>query len=129
MRNTRVFSDLDFNFTRNPVTNDVSRRFNEDAVKRSLRHLIMTNNYERPFHSEIGTPIRKLLFENATPMLGVMLKKAIVDVVTSFEPRVQIISVTVKVDPDGHSVNVSLEFTILNTLTPLTLDLTLQRTR
>jgi phage baseplate assembly protein W len=129
MRNTRIFSDLDLNFTKNPVTGDVQRRFDEDSVKTSLRNLIQTSNFERPFHSEIGSPIKKLLFETATPMLGVVLKRAIADVVTSFEPRVQIVDITVTLDTDGHSVNVTLEFTILNTLAPMTLDLTLQRTR
>lgn len=126
---TRTFSDLDLNFTKNPVSLDVTRRYDEDAVKNSIKNLILTGNYERPFHSEIGSPIRKLLFEPATPMLGAMLKRTIQDVINTFEPRVSIIDIVCVVAPDDYTINVSIEFTILNTTAPITLDLTLQRTR
>jgi phage baseplate assembly protein W len=128
-RNTRTFSDLDFNFTAHPVTGDIVRRFDENAVKSSLRNLILTANYERPFHSEIGSPIKRLLFEPATPMLQVMLKRAITDTVNNFEPRVELLDVGVVVSADTYTVNVSIEFRIVNTTRPITLDLTLERTR
>jgi len=127
--NTRTFSDLDLNFTKNPVTLDVTRRYDEDAVKTALKNLILTANYERPFHSEIGSPIKKLLFEPASPILGAMLKRTIQDTINTFEPRVQIIDIICVVAPDENTINVSIEFTILNTTAPITLDLTLQRTR
>ena len=128
-RNTRIFSDLDFNFTAHPVTGDVARRFDENAVKTSLKNLIMTANYERPFHSEIGSPIKRLLFEPVTPMLEVMLRRAIIDTIDNFEPRVQVIDVIVVVSEDEYEVGVTIEFKITNTNQPLTLDLTLERTR
>jgi phage baseplate assembly protein W len=127
--NTRTFSDLDFNFTKNPVTLDVARRYDEDSVKNALKNLILTNNYERPFHSEIGSPIKRLLFEPASPMLGAMLKRTIRDVINTFEPRVNIIDIICVVASDEQTINVTIEFTILNTTAPITLDLTLQRTR
>jgi hypothetical protein len=127
--NTRTFSDLDLNFTKNPVTKDVTRRYDEDAVKNALKNLILTSNYERPFHSEIGSPIRKLLFEPASPMLGAMLKRTIEDTITSFEPRVNIVDIICVVASDEQTIDVTIEFTILNTTAPITLDLTLQRTR
>lgn len=128
-RNTRIFSDLDFNFTAHPVTKDLVRRYDEEAVKAALKNLILTRNFERPFHSEIGSPIRALLFEPATPMLGVILKQAIIDVINNFEPRVNLIDVSANVDEDSNNINVSIEFKIVNTERPLTLDLTLERTR
>lgn len=128
-RNTRTFSDLDLNFTAHPVTKDITRRFDENAVKTSLRNLILTSNYERPFHSEIGSPIKRLLFEPATPMLQVMLKKAIEDTVLNFEPRVQLLEVDVNVSGDNNSVYISIYFKIVNTERPLSLDLVLERTR
>jgi phage baseplate assembly protein W len=127
--NTRTFSDLDLNFTKNPVTKDVTRRFDEDAVKNSIKNLVLTGNYERPFHSEIGSPIRQLLFEPATPMLGAMLKRSIEDLINTFEPRVNLIDIICVVAEDDYTIDVSIEFTILNTTAPITLDLTLQRTR
>ena len=128
-RNTRTFSDLDLNFTAHPVTKDVSRRYDENSVKTALRNLILTRNYERPFHSEIGSPIRSLMFEPATPMLGVMLRKAIFDVVNNFEPRVVLTEVDINVSDENNAVYITIEFKIVNTERPLTLDLTLERTR
>jgi phage baseplate assembly protein W len=128
-KNTRIFSDLDFNFSAHPVTKDVSRRYDENAVKTALKNLILTRNYERPFHSEIGSPIRSLMFEPATPMLGIMLRQAIFDVVNNFEPRVQLTEVNVNVSDENNAIYITVEFKIVNTERPLTLDLTLERTR
>jgi len=128
-RNTRIFSDLDLNFTAHPVTKDIVRRFDENAVKSSLKNLILTANYERPFHSEIGSPIRALLFEPASPLVIASMKKAIWDMVNNFEPRVVLLNVDVRYIPDGNELGVTIEFTIVNTERPLTLDLVLERTR
>jgi phage baseplate assembly protein W len=128
-RNTRTFSDLDFNFTAHPVTGDIVRRFDEQAIKNALKNLILTSNYERPFHSDIGSPIKRLLFEPATPMLQVMMERAITDTVNNFEPRVELLNVDVVVSEDDYTVYVTIEFRIINTTQPLTLELTLERTR
>jgi phage baseplate assembly protein W len=128
-RNTRIFSDLDLNFTAHPVTKDISRRYDENAIKASLKNLILTSNYERPFHSEIGSQVRALLFEPATPMTRALLERSIEDLVTNFEPRVQLINVQADVSEDNNAVYVSVEFKIVNTERPLTLELVLERTR
>jgi phage baseplate assembly protein W len=128
-RNTRIFSDLDLNFTAHPVTKDISRRYDDNAIKQSIKSLLLTRNYERPFHSEIGSPIRALLFELPGPMFTIMLQRAIIDVINNFEPRVEIIDVKVNDSIDANEVYVSLEFKIINTERPITLDLALERTR
>jgi phage baseplate assembly protein W len=128
-RNTRIFSDLDLNFTAHPVTKDITRRYDENAIKTSLKNLILTRNFERPFHSEIGSPINALLFEPPSPMLNITLQRAIVDVVNNFEPRVDLLDVSVLSSPDENSLYVTITFKIVNTQQPLTLDLTLERTR
>lgn len=125
----RTFSDLDLNFTAHPVTGDISRLYDENAVKRSVRNLLQTNNFERPFHSEIGSQIRALLFEPASPVLNTMLKRVIADTITTFEPRVVVNSVTVSSNADNNSLNVTLVFTIVNTVNPVTMNVVLQRTR
>ena len=129
VRNTRIFSDLDLNFTKHPVTKDITRRYDDNAIKQSVKNLLLTRNFERPFHSEIGSPIRQLLFDNPGPMFNVMLKRAVIDVINNFEPRVNIIDVRVDDYSDANEVYVTLEFTIVNTERPLTLDLALERTR
>jgi phage baseplate assembly protein W len=128
-RNTRIFSDLDLNFTAHPVTGDITRRFDEDAIKQSVKNLLLTRNYERPFHSEIGSPVRQLLFDLPGPMFNVMLQRAIIDVINNFESRVSIIDVRVDDYSDANEVYITLEFKIVNTERPLTLDLALERTR
>ena len=128
-RNTRLFSDLDFNFTAHPVTKDVVRRYDDNAIKAALKNLILTSNYERPFHPEIGTPIKSLLFEPATPLLASSIKQAVVNTINNFEPRVELTDVSVSVDEDSNYVGISIEFKIVNTTRPITLDLTLERTR
>lgn len=128
-RNTRIFSDLDFNFTAHPVTKDLVRTFDENAIKRSIKNLLLTRNFERPFHSEIGSPIRQLLFNPPGPMFSVMLQRAIVDVITNFEPRVEILGVSVDDYSDANAVGITLEFKILNTERPITVEYTLERTR
>ena len=125
----RTFSDLDLNFTAHPVTGDISRLYDENAIKRSVRNLLQTNNFERPFHSEIGSQIRALLFEPASPVLNTMLKRVIADTITTFEPRVVVNSVTVSSNADNNSLNVTLIFTIVNTVNPVTMNFVLQRTR
>ena len=128
-RSTRLFSDIDLNFTAHPVTKDITRRFDENAIKASLRNLLLTRNFERPFHSEIGSPIRALMFELPGPMFDVMLQRAIIDVINNFEPRIEIIDVLVNDASDLNAVYVTLEFKIVNTERPITLDLALERTR
>jgi phage baseplate assembly protein W len=128
-RNTRTYSDLDFNFTAHPVTKDLVRRYDENAIKAAVKNLVLTNNFERPFHSEIGSPIRRLLFDLATPMFAITLKRAIIDVITNFEPRVEIIDVIINDQSDSNAVYVRIEFRIVNTQRPLAVDLLLERTR
>jgi phage baseplate assembly protein W len=128
-RSTRLFSDIDLNFTAHPVTKDITRRYDENAIKASVKNLLLTRNFERPFHSEIGSPIRALMFELPGPMFDVMLQRAIIDVINNFEPRVEIIDVRVNDASDLNAVYVTLEFKIVNTERPITLDLALERTR
>ena len=128
-RNTRLFSDLDFNFSPHPVTGDLVVKYDEHAIKQSLKNLIMTRNYERPFHSDIGSPVRELLFDLITPMTGLMVKRAIVDLVSNYEPRVVLTDVDVVASPENNSLYVSISFRIVNTEKPLTLDFVLERTR
>lgn len=128
-RTTRIFSDIDINFMAHPATGDVARKFDENAIKQSVKNLVLTQNYERPFHPEIGSQIRGLLFEPYSPALSNTLRRAITDTITNFEPRVRLLDVIVTASPDTNSIYVSIEFTIINTLRPLSVDITLTRTR
>jgi len=128
-RNTRTFSDFDLNFFAHPATKDIAMKYDEEAIKASIRNLVLTQHYERPFHSEIGSQINGLLFEPYTPMLKSLLQRAIKDTILNFEPRVILNEVYVNLLPDSNSVKVNIYFTIINTTRPIQLDLILERTR
>ena len=128
-RNTRTFTDLDLNFLAHPVTKDVTTKVDEQAIKASIRNLILTSNYEKPFHPEIGSPIKSLLFEPATPILPVLIERAIHQTIDNYEPRVRLTSVKANLSADNNAVYVTIEFVIVNTSVPLIVDLILTRTR
>jgi len=127
--NTRQFTDLDLNFTPHPVTGDVGFKVDENAIKQAVKNLVLTQNFERPFHSEIGSSLRSLLFEPATPMTKEILRKTISDTITNFEPRVELIGVDINYTLDDTAVNVRVRFKVINTFTPIDVNLTLERTR
>ena len=128
-KNTRSFSDLDLNFVANPITGDVSLKYDENAIKQSVKNLLQLRHYEKPWHSEIGSPLRELLFENITPLTEAMAKRAIIDVISNFEPRVNLIDVNVIASDENNSLYISVVFRIVNTERPITLDFILERTR
>lgn len=125
----RLFTDFDLDFTKHPVTGDVAVLRNENAIKRSIRNIILTNHYERPFHSEIGCSIRHLLFNPAGPILNNTIKRVISDTITEFEPRVRIIGMEVTTEIDNNAAYISLQFVIVNTTRPINMDIVLERTR
>lgn len=128
-KNTRTFSDIDLNFTAHPVTGDIVKRYDDAAIKQSVKNLVLTQNYERPFHSEIGSQLRGLLFEPASPITARLIEKTIQQTILNFEPRVVLNGVVAQFSPDNNSVYVTVSYTIVNTTTPQTINLTLERTR
>lgn len=127
--NTRTFTDIDINFTKHPVSGDVVRRIDDAAIKQSIRNLVQTSNYDRPFHPEIGSQLRALLFEPVSPLTALQIQKAISQTIINYEPRVVLTNVSVKFSPDNNAVYATIEYRIVNTSTPLSVNLTLQRTR
>ena len=124
------YSDLDLDFLRNPTTNDVVIKRGDDAIKRSIRNLILTNYYDRPFRPSIGSNVQKLLFDEiADPLVKNLLETAIKETVYKFEPRVRLDYVEVTPDLDANGLNVKLQYTILNREEPITTSLFLERIR
>jgi hypothetical protein len=123
------YADLDLDFLMNPTTKDVVRKTGNDAIKRSIRNLILTNFYDRPFRSYIGSNVQKLLFENAVPLAINFLKDAIKEVVYNYEPRVELQQVDVVFDEDNNGFNVTLYYVILNRGEPVVTGIFLERIR
>ena len=128
-RNTRTFSDLNLLFTVNPATRDITKRFDEEAIKASVRNLIQTKNFERPFHPEIGCQLNNLLFENLTLPVFQLMKKTVFDVLEKFEPRIVVLDVLAQQRPDNNELDVTIIFKIINSERPITLKTTIQRVR
>ena len=128
-RSNRIYSDLNLNFTKNPATKDVARLTDIEAVKRSVRNLILTNRFERPFHPEIGSDIRSLLFENMSPVIEVLLQDRIKDTLQTYEPRVNLNDIIVQGDMDKNEYRVSISFYIQNVPDPIIVTEFLQRLR
>jgi hypothetical protein len=128
-RNTRTYTDLDFNFLPHPATRDVTVRYDENSIKQSIRNLILTRNYERPFRSNIGCQVKALLFEPITPILTAMIERTISDTIANFEPRVDLLGVAVRFSPENNDAYITVMFKIKNTETPVSVNLILERTR
>ena len=129
IRNTRTFKDLDFNFSPHPVTGDAARKYDVEAIKQSIKSLVLTNHYERLFHPEIGSQVSAMLFENTGPLLQVLLQTAITNTIINLEPRVELKKVNVLTNEDNNTIYVTVTFKILNTTTPVNVDIILKRTR
>ena len=118
-RNVRQYRDLDLFFSRKNGTNDIEKITDVEAVKRSIRNLVLTNFYEKPFHPEIGSGIRDMLFENMTPITAVVLARKVEDVIENFEPRARLISVRSLPNLDRNEYKVTIEFFVVNAPTEL----------
>jgi len=129
MLNTRTFTDIDMAFSSLPVSGDIAVKTGEAAIKQAIRNIILTNNYERPFHPEIGSQVRNLLFDNYTPLTSAVLEQSIRNAITNFEPRARLLEVRVLSSQDENGVEIEIYFTILNTVQPIRLSMTLKRTR
>ena len=127
--NARFFKDLDLNFTIHPVKKDINTHKNEYAITNAVKNLILTNHYERPFQPEIGSNIRRLLFENVDPITGAQIEREITETIDNFEPRAQVSKVTVSPDPDNNGFKVELEFFVINNPNPITINFFLERIR
>ena len=109
-RSNNLYSDLNLNFNKNPATKDIAKLKDVEAVKRSVRNLILTNRFETPFHPEIGSDIRALLFENMTPTIQTLLTDRIKDVLDTYEPRAVLNDVIVSGDMDLNQYGVTIKF-------------------
>lgn len=123
------YTDLDLDFIAHPITGDVTKKVGPDAIARSIRNLVMTNYYDRPFRSQIGSNALKMLFENIGPLTAINLEQAISDVVTNFEPRAKLIGVKVNADPDNNGYSAKIAFYVQNRPEPYQTTLFLERIR
>lgn len=125
----RTFKDLDLNFNIHPVRKDINIHSNEYAIVNSIKNLVLTNHYERPFQPNIGSNIRQLLFDNLDAVTAAGIQREIEETINNFEPRAGISNVNVVAAPDENGYKVELEFFVLNNTSPVTINFFLERIR
>ena len=126
---TRQFKDLDLSFNIHPVKKDINKHVDEQAVINSLKNIILTNHYEKPFNPDYGSNIRALLFENIDNITAITLEREILQTIENFEPRVSVSKVTAVPDFDNNGYSIKLDFFIVNLTNPITIQFLLQRVR
>ncbi len=128
-RRSDVYTDFHKDLTQSPVNLDLARKTDEEAVKESIRNLIMTDRGERLFQPQLGSDVRKMLFENITPANIQFAKDLIKTTIKNYEPRANLISVDVYDIDDTLNLNIVITFNIINKIEPIVLTVTLDRVR
>ena len=125
----RIYSDIDFTFTKKPVTADIALSYDVQSVTRSIRNLLNTQNYDRLFNPDLGSQITGLLFENISPIVAVTMEGLVKNLIKAYEPRANVQSVTVNAMPDTNAYKVTITFYIENATQPTTTTILLERNR
>ena len=118
-RNVRQYTDLDLFFGKKSSDSDISKVTDIQAVKRSIRNLVLLNVYEKPFHPEISGGVREMLFELMTPITAQIIAKQVENVINNFEPRARLVGVRVQPDLDRNLYELTIEFYVVNAPTEL----------
>jgi phage baseplate assembly protein W len=107
------YSDLDLNFSPHPVSGDVGFKYDEEAVKRSIRNLVFMGIHDKPFHPEIRSEVRKLLFENFSSVTGFEIEREIEDIIKEHEPRAKLIDVSSVIQEDRNKMDITVVFKVV----------------
>lgn len=110
-----LFKDLDLDFIMHPTTGDVSQKTDAEAIKRSVRNLVLMNRYDKLFHPEIDSRVTKMLFEPATPIMAMGLRSNLIDILNRYEPRAKITDIIVAFNENKNSFDIQVSFIVLAT--------------
>ena len=128
-RSARIYKDLNLDFQQNSATKDIQKLLDVESVKRSVRNLINLNHYEKPFHPEVGSNLRGMLFENISPQMTHFIGKQIELLIKNYEPRCRLVQVKNQPDLDRNGYMVSISFYVQNVPTPVIVESFLERLR
>ena len=128
-RSARIFKDLNLDFQQNAATKDIQKLTDIEAVKRSVRNLISTNHYEKPFHPEIGSNLRGMLFELMSPQMNHVISKQIENLINNYEPRCNLVEVFTQPMFDRNGYSVQISFRVNNHQEPVIVESFLERLR
>ncbi len=125
----RQFRDLDLNFAVHPLKKDINKHLNETAVINAIKNLVLTSHYEKPFNPDYGSNVRKLLFETLDIITASAIEREIQQTIENYEPRVEILSLSVIPDDEQNGFNVRMQFLIVNQTNPVSVSFLLERIR
>ena len=128
-RSSKLFKDLNLDFQENAATKDIQKMLDVDSVKRSVRNLINLNHYEKPFHPEIGSNLRGMLFENITPQMSHAITKEIDLLIRNYEPRAKLVQVSTMPQFDRNAYAATISFFVQNAPDRITVESFLERLR
>ena len=128
-RSSRIYQDLNLDFQINSATKDIQKITDIEAVKRSVRNLINLNHYEKPFHPEIGSNLRAMLFENMTPQMNALISRQIEELIQNYEPRARLVQARTIPLFDRNAYAVTINFQVVNSPEPVVVETLLERLR
>ena len=128
-RSARIYQDLNLDFQQNSATKDIQKLTDIEAVKRSVRNLINLNHYEKPFHPEIGSNLRAMLFENMTPQMNALISRQIEELIQNYEPRARLVQARTIPLFDRNAYAVTINFQVVNSPEPVVVEQLLERLR
>ena len=124
-----AYTDFYSNLNIHPQNKQLAKYTNEEAVRRSVRNLLLTDKYERPFQPQLGTRLRTLLFENMSPIIEEEMKSAIEETINQYEPRARIINIAVQSNEARNAYDIYIYFQVINSINPVSVNITLYRAR
>jgi phage baseplate assembly protein W len=110
---SRGFKDISFSFRPHPITGDLIALFNENAIARSLRNLVLTSLSERVFDQRLGCDVKQSLFENIDVITGSIIETHIRTTINNYEPRANIIDIIIEPDVDNNNFDVRISYQII----------------
>ena len=128
-RSSRIYKDLNLDFQQNTATKDIQKITDVESVKRSVRNLINLNHYEKPFHPEIGSNLRGMLFEIISPQMNHLISKEVDLLIRNYEPRCRLVNVNTVADADRNRYELSISFYVVNYPEPVVVQTFLERLR
>ena len=129
MATSSRYTDVDFDFNANPLSDDVSKKVDGNAIKQSIKNLILMHRYDVPFHPDVASQIYSMLFELSTPLTIASLQRAITYTIENFEPRVELLDVQVVSLDEKNQLDITIVYVIKNVGTTQQFTFSVNRTR
>tara|TARA_Y100000361_G_scaffold97407_1_gene87347 strand:- start:369 stop:773 length:405 start_codon:yes stop_codon:yes gene_type:complete len=128
-KRARIYKDFDLSFSKNSITGDINKKLDVNAVKQSMKNLILSGTFERPFQPDLGTELGNLLFENATMFTADRIKNTIENVLENYEKRAEVFDIECNPQYDNNAYDVTIRFQVVGINQPEELQVKLERLR